>query len=147
MNPEDPRSVLGQVIAQELAFLQEMGFQFDGVTEAFSDALGTRLTGTYTNTKANRIVRVDYIPKQSGPREVALTNIDLVVPESLDDFDYTTLNSMRVCVTVLSDIKGDLGARLAHHLRASENALRNQFMAVLAGQAWQSDHLDWGDMK
>ena len=147
MSTEETSRIFSQVIERELSFLREMGFTFTGATEEVSAALGISLTGAYTNAKANRAVRVVYIPKQNGPGEVTITRIELVVPEPLDPFDYTSLGSMEVCATVHSDVTGDFLIRLEHHLRASEKALKDKFVPVLVGGAWQSDHLDWGGMK
>jgi hypothetical protein len=147
MDTESLRVELGKATERGLSFLRSLGFDFAGVTEHATDALGTFMEGDYTNSKANRIVRVVYIPKQQGPGELAITQITLVVPEPFDDFDYTSTGSMEVCVTDLSAAEGDWETRIEYHLRASESALRNTFMAVLAGDFWQSDHIDWGGLK
>jgi hypothetical protein len=147
MSPEDVRAALSKALERELAFLRELGFEFKGVTEEVSEVLGRVVRGHYTNGKVNRVVCVTYLPKGSGPREVATTNITLVTSEPADDFDYTSTGNMEVCATDLSALAGDLGARLEQHLRLSERALREKFMKVLHGRFWQSDHLDWGDLK
>ena len=147
MNAEEVRAELARVIEHGLSFLRGLGFDFTGVCERFTDATRTYFEASFTNETVNRIVRVVYYPKHDGPRAVAFTRIELVVPEPRDDFDYTSTGSMQVCVTDLSTPAGDFAARFGAHLRVSGQILRDQFMKVLRGGAWKSDALDWGGLK
>jgi hypothetical protein len=78
---------------------------------------------------------------------VAITEVALIVPAPVDDFDYTTTNSMSACVTDLSTLGGSLISRLEDHLRTSASILQAQFGEVLVGRAWTPDQLDWCGMK
>src|SRR5262245_49620501 len=118
------RLELSRAIEDTLAFSQGWGYVFAGVREQATDALGTYLEGSYTNTTANRIVRVVYLPGHNAPRAVAITRIELVVSEPLDEFDYTSLGSMEVCVTDLSAVDGNSAAQFVSHLHNAEHVLR-----------------------
>ncbi len=146
MVTEEMHCEFGRAIGHELSFLRDMGYRFAGVSEYASEALGARLEGGYTNAAVNRTVRVVYLPGHNTPRSVATTDVALVVPEPVAEFDYTTLQSMQVCVTDLSAAVG-FTAGFNQHLREASRVLRERFGEVLAGRAWQSDQLDWGDMK
>jgi hypothetical protein len=148
MSTELSLAEFGTAVERELSFLRHLGFAFTGAGERDSAALGTYLLeAEFTNATVNRIVNVTYLPAHAGPRTVATTRIWLIVPEPVDDFAYTTTDSMRVCATDLSASEGSPSARFADHLQATVQALREQFMEVLAGRAWSPDHLDWGGLK
>jgi hypothetical protein len=132
---------------RELSFLLALGFVFDGVAERASNVLGAYLEGSYTNWTADRIVRVVYLPKHEGPRALVITRIELIVSQAPDEFDYTSIGSMEVCVTDLSASEDDLVAGFERHLLHSEQVLKEKFPSVLRGAAWESDQLDWGGMK
>lgn len=134
------------MIACEFAFLLEKGYTFAGVHDRITEAIGTSLEGSFSNEAINRFVRVVFLPNQNGPRAVAVTRIELCVPERLDDFDYTSLNMMEVSVTHFSLID-DPAAGLRQHMCDAANMLRTLFLEVLDGVKWQPDHLNWGDLK
>ena len=147
MNAEAIKTVLREATERELAFLREYSFAFTAVSEEYSEALKTWFTASLTNAVANRVVRVTYFPRKTGAREVAITDITRVEPESREWDDYTSLGSMQVRVTDLTDERGDLAARLTFHLHAAARTLHDQFLPVLLGREWKSDHLDWGGLK
>jgi hypothetical protein len=147
VNAEAIKADLREATERALSFLRELSFEFTGVSENTLGVLGIIFEGTWTNRGTNRIVRVTYIPKGDGLREVAVTAIRLVVPEPAEWDDYTSTGGMRVCTTNLTELPGALAVRFGQHLRDAEHLLRGKFMPVLLGQDWRSDHLDWGGLK
>jgi hypothetical protein len=145
---EAVRLELGRAMEREFSFLQSLGYEFAGVTENFIESIGPTLEGRYTNAAVNRSVRVAYLPdsKTPGSRSVASTDVALIVPAPVDEDDYTTLHEMGVCDTELTAFE-DRMAGLRQHVHDAALALKSGFGEVLAGRAWESDHLDWGGLK
>ncbi len=146
MIAEDVRLELSRSIERELAFLQSAGFRFEGVQENTSDAVGASLERVFTNQAVNRAVRVVYLPGHNAPHSVMYTSVNLLVGEPLDDFDYTSLHWMEVCVTELSRT-GSGAEDFEQHVRDVVRLLKERFAEVLAGLAWESHHLDWRGLK
>ncbi len=147
MVAEELRLDLERAMVRELPFLPGLGYTFAGVQQRATNALGPYLEGNFTNAAVNREVRVVYLPANGAPRSVAITSVVLIVPAPVDEFDYTTTDSMNTCVTDLSALDGSLISRLENHLRTSASILQAQFGEVLVGRAWQPDQLDWCGMK
>lgn len=143
---EELRFAVEYAMVRELSFLFGVGYTFSGVQQQASNALGTYLEGRFTNAAVNREVLVVYLPANGAPRSVAITSVVLVVPVLVDEVDYTTTNSMGVCVTDLS-ASGSILSRLEDHIRTSADILQKRMEAVLDGRAWQADQLDWCGMK
>lgn len=143
---EDLRLELGRVTARELSFVLGLGYEFAGVRERSSEAVGPSLEGTFANEAADRVVRVVYIPGRDARRAVAITRIELLAPGPVDEFDYASTGGLEVCMTRVEAHEG-FAAGVRRHLRDAGRELRDRFGPVLTGRSWWSDHIDWGGLK
>jgi hypothetical protein len=126
--------------------LRDRGYEFRSISERHSDALGPSLEAIFSNSIANRIVRVVYLSGDRKRRAVALTWIGRCVPETFDEDDYTSLGLIKVCVTELP-IEDHRIVGLRRHFSDSAEALKTRFSGVLVGVEWRSDSLEWGELK
>jgi hypothetical protein len=141
------RSEVSELIQQELAFLLELGFAFDGVSTEAYGGFGDTLVGRFMSHSTNRVVLVRYCAEPRLFPEHVFTSISLLVPESEDPDDYVSTGSMMVWSTDFLEAGGRFMERFREHLRATKTALSKDFLNVLLGHEWKSDVIDWGNLK
>lgn len=147
MDLELTKLELTKILQTEFSCLIELNYEFLGVDTKSSRALGTFLEGRYSNVSANRIVKVTYIPKGDGPREVTITRIGQIEKDELEDFDYTSTCTMKVHSLAVSEISDEFYARIETYAKETAKKLKGDFLMPLKGLAWHSDQMDWSGYK
>jgi hypothetical protein len=104
------------------------------------------IVGEYANRRANRAVRLSYLPDRNEahlpvkPWGLVCTFVAELVPGPDSPFDT---GQMDVCHTALWKLEGRPADRLAVHFREAAKVLEQRFRAVLAGTDWQADPFDF----
>jgi hypothetical protein len=126
--------------------LNGLGYEYLGVEEISTQAIPKWLKGTFRNSSAARTVEVGYIPMGVGPREVLKCHItDLNFKP--DDFDYTSTNQMSVPTQKIAELDKDLNDRVSIILGEIANELNENFSEVLAGEVFETKHINWQGLK
>lgn len=129
------------------AVLEEFGFTYQGVVLINTEAVPQWYIATFLNDEVNRSVEVTYIPKG---KEITRCTFSLSIREAnpkIDEWDYTSLNSMEVPGKEVWEIDGELLSKLKDCISSRLGLLQSDYLPVLQGKYFETDHLDWGDMK
>ena len=138
---------LDSAVKYQLAsVLEQYGFSYKGVLLRKTEATPKWYFATFVNKAVGRYVEVTYIPKDKGPREVFSLCIREINPK-VDEWDYTSLNSMKIPGKEIWELDGELLGKLKCCISSRLGLLQSEYLSVLRGENFETDHFDWGGMK
>jgi hypothetical protein len=111
----------------------QYGFTYQGVALNKTEAIPKRYIANFVNQSVGRCVEVAYIPKDRCSREVFFMSIRETNPE-IDEWDYTSLNSMEVAGDEIWELDGDLLSKLKTCISSRLDSLQSEFLPVLKGK-------------
>jgi len=132
--------------SQLLPPLRKLGYKFTGIEDTSTKAIPEWVIGSFINKNANRTVDISYSPAQKDTRELLNCHIS-TINFKVDRFDYTSTNQMTVPVINISEIHKEFNERLKMVLESISIELKQNFMPVLNGDHFKTEHVDWQGLK
>jgi len=127
-------------------WLSSLEYEYKGVTKKSSKTISLIYSASFVNKKAQRSVELTYIPVGVGKREVLILSIKHTAPE-VNEFDYTSTYCMTVPGPEIYEQEGELSQKLDSCLSYRAEIMKSDFLPILNGKVFETEHFDWQGLK